>query len=78
MYIILSSHVLTIFCVVIQLTTILHGNYSDLALICQMSQSRESLHILKAPISREISELTIVSKSWIDVPSKTYITVCFF
>ena len=39
MYILLSSHVLTTFCMVIQLTTILHGNYSDLALICQMSQS---------------------------------------
>ena len=39
MYILLYSHVLITFCVMIQLTTILHGNYSDLALICQMSQS---------------------------------------
>ena len=39
MYILLSLHVLTTFCVLIQLTTILHANYSDLALICQVSQS---------------------------------------
>ena len=40
-----SSHLLTTFCVVIQLTTILHGNYSDLALIC-----------LSVSISMEINE----------------------
>ena len=69
MYILLSFHVLTTFCVMIQLTTILHGNYSDVSLICtNVSISMEindSLQIFKDSISRQFLELTIVSKSWI-------------
>ena len=50
------------FSVVIELTTILYENYSDLALICKMSQSSRrsmTLSTFKDSISRENSKLRI-------------------